>query len=154
MSMTMPIKSTLPDGGILLSAARGSFTFHRLCPDALLVTITGDDTGQFGSEALDQIRLELQRRRPLHLLIDAGAATMVSVQVSQVWSRFFADHRDSLQRVSVLTGSKLVNLAVAIAQHLSRTGNLIQIYSDRKVFEEAMSQVVMRGALDKARALS
>ncbi len=36
------------------------------------------------------------------------------------WTRFFSTSRAQLKRVSVLTGSKLINLTVAIAQHLSR----------------------------------
>ena len=36
-----------------------------------------------------------------------------------------------IKRVSFLVGSKVVGLTVAIAHHLSRTGNLVQIYSDQ-----------------------
>jgi hypothetical protein len=48
--------------------------------------------------------------------------------------RFFSTHRQDLSRVHVLVGSKVVYLTIAIAQHLSRTGNLIQIYSDPETF--------------------
>ena len=49
-------------------------------------------------------------------------------------THFFALNRDHLRRVSVLVGSQVVHLTVAIAQHLSRTGDLIQIYSDPETF--------------------
>ena len=54
--------------------------------------------------------------------------------MSDDWTHFFALNRDQLRRVSVLVGSKVVHLTVAIAQHLSRTGELIQIYSDPTTF--------------------
>jgi len=73
-------------------------------------------------------------------LIDAEQAELVTVEVSQEWTRFFAMSRGQLTRVSVLTGSKLINLTVAIAQHLSQTGNLIQIYTDRSLFEAALTK--------------
>ena len=75
------------------------------------------------------------RDRPLELFVDASAASMPGVDVSREWTKFFALNQDDLKRVSVLVGSKAVELTVAIAQHLSRTGKLIQIYSDREVFE-------------------
>lgn len=150
--MTELIKQTLPDGRLQLRAGAGSFTFHRLSPGALLVTIAGNDTGQFGTAALDEIRLEILRHGELDLLIDAHEAALVSTAVSQEWTRFFSDNRKQLRRVSVLTGSRLVNLAVAIAQHLSHTGKLIQIYSDRELFDEARARVAMHAALDRARA--
>ena len=41
---------------------------------------------------------------------------------------FFKLNRKDLKRVSVLVSSKTVELTIAIAKHLSETGNLIQIY--------------------------
>jgi hypothetical protein len=41
----------------------------------------------------------------------------------------------------VLVGdSKVLQLTVAIAQHLSRTGNLIQIYSDAEIFSSKLNR--------------
>jgi hypothetical protein len=56
------------------------------------------------------------------------------VSVSDDWTHFFSLNRRDLRRVSVLVGSKVVHLTIAIAQHLSRTGDLIQIYSDPETF--------------------
>lgn len=123
------------DGRTVLSAEGGQFLFQRLRPGALLVTIVGQDTGQFGTAALDEIRMEIMRQGTLELLVDASAAVLVTTEVSQEWTRFFSLSRQQLRRVSVLTGSRLMNLTVAIAQHLSQTGNLIQIYSDRALFD-------------------
>ena len=128
-----------PDGEVRLYDAACTFSFRRLSPSpvggALLVTITGNDTGQFGTRTLDEIRLELMRNRPLELFVDAREALGAAVSVSDEWTRFFALNREHLKRVSVLVGSKVVYLTVAIAQHLSRTGNLSQIYSDPEIFE-------------------
>lgn len=133
-------KRTLPDGRTELTAGKGVFTFQRLRRGALLVAIAGDDMGQFGTAALDEIRMELLRHQPLELYIDTSQASNVSVEVSREWTHFFSHQREQLKRVSILTGSKLIHLTVAIAQHLSQTGNLIQIYSDRELFEEAVAR--------------
>ena len=127
-------RQTLIDGRMQLSAGKGEFVFERLRPGVLLVTISGQDLGQFGTATLDEIRLELLRHRPLELFVDAAAAQVVSVDVSREWTQFFSLNREQLKRVSVLVGSKALELTVAIAQHLSQTGNLIQIYTDRELF--------------------
>lgn len=128
-------REQLPDGRIKMSAGRCSFLYNRLRPGVLLVTITGVDSGQFGHQALDEIRMELLRYRPLELLVDAREAAAASSSVSDEWTRFFALNQEHLKRVRILVGSKVLYLTVSIAQHLSRTGNLIQIYSDPAEFE-------------------
>lgn len=121
-------------GTVVLRDERCTFTFAA-SPGTLEITIEGVDRGQFGSAALDEISRAIMRDRPIELFIDAAAASMPVVEVSREWTKFFALNQKDLKRVSVLVGSKAVELTVAIAQHLSRTGKLIQIYSDREVFE-------------------
>jgi hypothetical protein len=128
-------RDVLPGGRIRVSAGDCTFVFERLRPGALLSIIVGDDKGQFGTCTLDEIRMELLRHRPLELFIDAREAVGAAVSVSNEWTHFFSLNRESLKRVSVLVGSKVVRLTIAIAQHLSRTGDLIQIYSDPATFE-------------------
>lgn len=124
----------LPDGKTQLTAGKADFLYERLRPGAMLVTISGIDSGQFGTATLDEIRLEMLRHRPVELFIDAHAAIAVTTSVSKEWTHFFSLNRDQLKRVNVLVGSKAIELTVAIAQHLSQTGNLIQIYTDSDLF--------------------
>ena len=127
-------RSTRADGALVLRAAGAEFAFLRPCPGVLLVTIAGSDHGQFGDAALDEIRLEVLRRGPIALYIDAASTTNVSVHVSREWTRFFSSQRGQLERVVVLTGSKLIHLSVEIAQHLSQTGGLIFVTNERERF--------------------
>jgi hypothetical protein len=133
-------KTTRPDGTVELSSDAGSFLFQRLRPGALLVTIRGQDNGQFGQTALDEIRLEILRSQPLELLVDAEQTTLVSTGVSKEWTQFFSNCRTQLKRVVVLTGSRYMNLVVSISQHLSQTGNLITVSSDRAIFDAAVER--------------
>lgn len=139
------LRETLADGRIKLSAGDCAFVFARLKPGVLLVTIAGYDTGQFGTTTLDEIRLEMQRHQPLELFVDAREVFGAAMSVSDEWTRFFTDSRERLKRVSVLAGSKAVHLTVAIAQHLSRTGSLIQIYSDPELFDARVAAAARPG---------
>jgi len=131
-------RETLADGATRLSSGGCAFVYKRPRAGVLHVAIAGDDAGQFGTTTLDEIIAAIQREHPLELFIDAREAVGVAVSVSDDWTRFFATHRASFSRVHVLVGSKVVYLTVAIAQHLSRTGNLIQIYSDPEIFEQRL----------------
>jgi hypothetical protein len=131
---------THPDGLVELCSAAGSFRFRRLRPGVMLVMISGQDNGQFGQAALDEMRMEILRSQPLELLVDAEQATLVATGVSKEWTQFFSNCRTQLKRVSVLTGSRYMNLVVSISQHLSKTGNLITVTSDRAAFDAAVER--------------
>ncbi|HET6282133.1 MAG TPA: hypothetical protein VFH73_14295 [Polyangia bacterium] len=134
-------REALPGGVVRLSAGDCTFEYRRPRAGALHVTISGYDIGQFGTTTLDEIAAAMTRERPLELFVDAREAYGAGVNVSDDWTRFFAGNRASLSRVHVLVGSKVVSLTVAIAQHLSRTGNLIQIYTDPATFEAGLAVV-------------
>lgn len=131
-------REELQDGAIRLIHSACTFTFRRMRPGALRITITGHDKGQLGTRPLDEVRLEMLRHRPLELFIDASEAVGATAKVSREWTQFFALNRGQLKRVDVLVGSKALHLTVSIAQHLSRTGNLIQIHSDRRTFDRQL----------------
>ena len=131
-------RELLPGGVVRLSAAGARFEFRRPRPGALLVTVAGVDNGQFGLTTLDEITAAVNREGSLELFVDARDASGAAVSVSDEWTRFFSVQRTRLLRVHVLAGSRAIQLTVAIAQHLSRTGDLIQIYSDPQIFESRL----------------
>jgi hypothetical protein len=121
-----------------LSAGACTFTFERPAPGVMVVTIQGFDKGELGDAPLKEIATGFGLGGPLELFIDAGQASGAAKEVSDAWTRFFAERRKDLKSVHVLVGSKVVQLTVAIAQHLSRTGNLVQLYSDPEIFADRL----------------
>jgi hypothetical protein len=132
-------RSVLHDGSVQLASPKGSFTFSRLRPGVLFVTIKGHDTGVFGSAALDEITAALNRERPITLFIDSRDAVSVAPRVRDDWTRFFSSNRSNLLAVHVLASSKAVHLSVAVAQHFSDTGNLIRLYNKAATFEAKLA---------------
>jgi hypothetical protein len=132
-------REVLPGGAVRLAAGECTFHFRRPAPGVLVVTIAGHDAGQFGTTTLDEITAALSREKSLELFVDAREVVGAAVSVSDDWTRFFASHQDALRRVHVLVGSKVVQLTIAMAQHLSRTGSLIQIYSDPEIFASRLA---------------
>lgn len=136
--MTSVTRELVSGGNIRLSSDSATFEFSRPRAGALLVTIGGLDTGQFGPSPLDEVTAALDREGSLELFVDAREAVGAAPKVSDEWTRFFSVQRGRLRRVHVLVGSKAIKLTIAIAQHLSRTGDLIQIYSNPQIFERQL----------------
>ena len=137
-------REALPDGSVRLTSGESAFVFERPASGVLVVTITGYDKGQFGTAPLDEIGSILRVAAPLHLFIDARNTIGATVRVSEDWTGFLSRHRAELAHVHVLAGSKMVELTVAIARHLSRTDRLIQIYSDPAIFETQLEAACKR----------
>lgn len=127
------------DGAVRLSDGRCTFTFARPKPGVLLVRIEGTDKGSLGTAPIDYVREEIGRFGALDLFIDARNAGVASMEVSEVWTAFFGANAGGLRRVSILAVSQFVHLTVSVAKLFSRTGELIQIYSDPALFEAALA---------------
>ena len=137
-------REVLPDGSVRMKSGESALAFARPTSSVLVVTITGYDKGQFGTAPFDEIGSVLRVAAPVHLFVDARNAVGATVRVSEDWTSFLSRHRTELAHVHVLVGSKMVELTVAIARHLSRTDRLIQIYSDPAVFETQLDAACAR----------
>lgn len=139
-------RETLADGSVRLTGPSCGFLYRRLRPGLLLVNITGDDKGELGTAAIDEISAEIGRFGPLELFVDTAGASGVDTRVSELWTAWFRDNQPRLKRVSILATSRFVHLAVSIAKHFSRTGDLIRIYDDAAAFEQAIARAAMEGS--------
>ena len=137
-------REVLPDGSVRMKSGESALAFARPTSSVLVVTIFGYDKGQFGTAPFDEIGSVLRVAAPVHLFVDARNAVGATVRVSEDWTSFLSRHRAELEHVHVLVGSKMVELTVAIARHLSRTDRLIQIYSDPAVFETQLDTACAR----------
>lgn len=134
-------RDVVENGSIRLTAQRCSFLFERLRPGVLLITIDGDDVGQFGTAPLDEIEQEFARfNAPVQVFVDARRALGPSTAVMETWTAWLAANKHKLHKldVCILEESKLLHLTVSIAKHLSRTGNLIGICSNVEEFAAAI----------------
>lgn len=137
-------REVLPDGSVRITSGDSAFEFARPNPGVFVVKITGYDKGQFGTAPLDEIASVLRIAAPLELFVDARDGVGATVRVSEDWTTFISRHTADLMHVHVLAGSKMVELTVAIASHLSRTEKLIQIYSDPKIFDAQLEAACKR----------
>lgn len=128
----------LSDGSLRMRGADCCFVFTRLRPGVLLTSISGLDSGEFGSAPLNEVEAEFERfRTPLHWFVDASTASNARSGVFQQWTEWLEGNRDKLQRICVLTGTKPAHLTISIARHLSNTDALMTVYTDAEDFATA-----------------
>ncbi|XYI01931.1 hypothetical protein ACMHYB_20040 [Sorangium sp. So ce1128] len=71
--------------------------------------------------------------------------TVAAPSVSDAWTAFFAASRETISRVRILVGSRLLELVVALSKEASRTGEMIQIDDDPERFEAALAREAVPG---------
>jgi hypothetical protein len=76
-----------------LSAGDCTFVFERPAAGVLVVTIRGFDKGELGDAPLKEISSHFGLGRPLELFVDASQAGGAAKEVSDAWTRFFAERR-------------------------------------------------------------
>lgn len=132
-------RELLPGGAARLSKGRCAFLFEALKPRLLRVTIQGRDTGALGPAVFEEVRFHLGGE-PLELFVDAREADGPTSEVSEAWTRFLNKEAPHFKRVSILAVSNFVHLTVSVAKLFSRTGELVQIYSDPGLFDAALER--------------
>lgn len=128
-------REILPDGGVRLSSGSCTYIFTRFRQDALLMTVTGNDAGEFGTAVVDEVQRAFCPQRPLALYIDIKDAVGAAPNVTELWIGFLLKHAQHLSNIDVLVLSRVLELTVAVVKHFSRSGNLIRIHSDPQLFD-------------------
>jgi len=74
--------------------------------------------------------------------IDARNARGPSIDVSSDWAWWLLAQRAQLLHVSMLTGSRFVQLSAALVRSFADLGDTMRLYTDDRVFEGALSNAV------------
>jgi hypothetical protein len=113
-------------------------------PVARVVTVAfiGNDVGQFGDAPLQELAHDLGEPGGLELFIDARGAVAATMDVSSEWALWLAQNRRSFRHVSMLTGSRFIQLSAAFVRKFADLGDLMRIYTDPDVFEGALSNSI------------
>jgi hypothetical protein len=135
-------REVLQDGTVRLKSARCRFTYFRLRPGVVLMRIEGDDSGEFGTAPMDELREDLSRYAPVELFVEMLPTAGARLPVQEAWTEWFNQNRASLKSVSILTRSKFMHFTAEVVKLFSRTGELIRVYLEQQPFEEAIARAV------------
>lgn len=131
-----------------------ALSIARPAPLVVVVTFIGNDVGEFGeapfAELADDVREGLaagladdpSRTGRLELFIDARGAIAASLDVSSEWAMWLGKHRRSFRHVSMLTGSRFIQLSAGFVRKFADLGELMRLYTDPAAFEGALGSSV------------
>jgi hypothetical protein len=120
-----------------------SLTISRPAPHVVVVAISGRDAGEHGDGPLRALDDELTRGS-YSLFVDARRTQGASVDVSNVWAQWLRTHRDHLQQIHMLTGSRFVQLTADFVRRFAELGDAMRIYTDGEAFDEALAATTRR----------
>ena len=110
----------------------------------VVLTISGRDIGEFGSAPMIQLEKHLSNGRAIELFIDARHSQSASIEVSNDWALWLGANRSLLQQVSMLTGSRFIQITAGLVRTFSQLEDLMRIYTDEAAFDEALEASVSR----------
>jgi hypothetical protein len=111
-------------------------------PGIVLVSFEGQDTGELGDAAFQAIERAFVARSRIELFIDARLGKAASVDVSSEWARWLSAKRDHLLHVSMLTGSRFIQLSAGFVRKFADLGDLMRLYSDSAAFEAVLAHSI------------
>jgi hypothetical protein len=121
-----------------------SMVLRRLGPAVVLISATGHDKGHLGENPFLWLERELGRHGSIEVFVDMRAMFNATQTVADRWSEWIQRHRSRLRHMSLLVGSKYVQMTVEVAKLFSRTGELMRVYTDAAAFSDAIAQALGR----------
>lgn len=124
-----------------------AFLFKRLKPGLIFTAIADCGARTFGTAALDQIKSEYDRfGQKISWFIDAGSAPE-SVADFEEWANWLAVNQGMFSAIHIYSGSKNLQLSVAIASHIASTKSLITVHTEYDAFAEALADATDRACI-------
>jgi hypothetical protein len=132
------------DGAVALVSEDATLVVHRLGAGVVLVELIGHDLGQFGDAPFAELGAELARHGRIEVFVDTRRAHNASGPVTAQWGTWIHANRAALARMSVLVGSKYVEMTAELVRFFSRVEHLVRIYTDAAAFGSAVGSAAGR----------
>src|SRR6187431_2886142 len=125
------------DPAVILEAQHCRLTIARPRARVVLVTFVGRDVGELGDAPFRELSRDVAGGDPIELFIDARGATGASMDVSGSWAMWLGANRQSFEHVSMLTGSRFIQLTAEFVKSYAALGDKMRLYTDAAAFEAA-----------------
>lgn len=119
-----------------------TLTLEQPAPHVAVLVLTGRDVGELGDAPFRSLEDLLAQDGAVELYIDAREASAASIDVSGAWARWLGAHKSSFVHVSMLTGSRFIQLSAGVVKRFAEMGDTMRLYTDSKAFEEALATSV------------
>lgn len=123
------------------TAEHSTLAIRRPARGVVVIIVTGTDVGQHGDGPFLALANDLAEG-PLELFVDARESRGVTIDVSAQWAVWLASKRAALRGVTMLTGSRFVQVTAKFVRSFAELGDLMRVYTDAHAFERALAAAV------------
>lgn len=109
----------------------------------VVLTISGSDVGEFGAAPMAHLEKYESTGSTVELYIDARETRSASVEVSNDWAQWLAGHKESFSHISMLTGSKFIQITAGFVRSFSNLEERMRIYTDESAFDRALAASIV-----------
>lgn len=113
-----------------------------------MIVVTGSDVGEHGDAPFVALGNDVARG-PLELFVDARESRGVTIDVSAQWAVWLVGQRAALRAVTMLTGSRFVQVTARFVENFADLGEIMRVYTEAAPFEQALD-----AAIREARAVA
>jgi hypothetical protein len=129
-----------------------SLVIQRPLPAVVVLRIAGTDIGEFGEAPMRALDEPLAGAGPIELFVDARDVRGASIDVSAMWAQWLSAHRLQLREVSMLTGSRFVQVTADFVRRFAELEGIMNVYTEGAAFDAALAEAVATGRLGTNRA--
>jgi hypothetical protein len=115
-----------------------NLTIEKRSNEVVLMKISGTDVGEFGDAPMKALDGFARGSSILYLFIDARDVRGASIEVSADWAGWLSRHRSVLKSVTMLTGSRFIQITAEFVRRFSSLDGSMRICMDPAVFDEAL----------------
>jgi hypothetical protein len=119
-----------------------ALTIRRPAPGVAVVVLSGTDVGEFADRPMQELAKDLEQFRSVELFIDARAVRSASIEVSSAWASWMRMHRAQLRRISMLTGSRYIEVTAEFVRRFAELMDRMRIFTDARAFDESLDASV------------
>lgn len=136
-------------GGVRFEGALCAMVVRRPAEGVVVLDISGNDIGELGDASFhDELAKDLAGGKPIELFIDARATRLASLDVSSDWAHWLARNRTKFRHVSMLTGSRFIQITASFVRRFADLGDRMRLYTEPAVFDGALSNATANAEAD------
>ena len=117
-----------------------TLTVQKFPSEVVLLKISGTDIGEFGSAPMLELKQCLTGVDPIRLFIDARDVRGASIDVSGEWAGWLLAHKAHLRDISMLTGSRFVEVTADFVWRFADLQGIMKIYTEPAAFDAALTE--------------
>jgi hypothetical protein len=121
-----------------------SLAIERPAVGIVVVRFSGWDAGEFGDAPMRELAKDLLNETRVELFVDAREVKGASIEVSGDWSQWLGKHRASFKHITMLTGSRFIQVTANFVRRYGELGELMRIYTEPAAFDEAVEESIAR----------